>query len=249
MSILSNLRKIGFSEKEASLYVAGLEAGPATLQELVEISKLKRATIYDVIENLKKQGLVRTIRRGTRGKRKVYVMEDPEHLFSFIKQKENALQGIYEDLKHLQNTSRKKPEVHIYQGLEGMKEIYKDLLEKSEEHIEMLSSKMPDNRMKQYWEVEHAQNRVKKGLRIKLIAPDLPIYKKMQADDKYSLRETRLIPAHSIPITSEVYAYNNKVAFVTQEGDDSLGLVVKSEDAYKTINAILQYIWNLAQKE
>ena len=40
MKLEHYLQKIGLSEKEAELYLAGLQVGPAYLQELVVLQKL-----------------------------------------------------------------------------------------------------------------------------------------------------------------------------------------------------------------
>ena len=196
MNIEHYLQKIGLTEKEARLYTAALQTGPAPLQQLVQASQLKRATVYDVIESLKNQGLMKTI---AKGKRKVYVAEEPQNLFSLLKQKENVLTGIVGQLVALQNTAGEKPSVRIYQGTEGIQEIYNDLVSRRGNYIELLSKKMPDPKLLDYWTTEHVQKRIKKGNFVRVIAPNIPFYQELKDKDKYALRETRLIQEDKIP--------------------------------------------------
>ncbi len=241
MNLEQNLQKIGLSEKESALYLAGLQTGPATMQELVNNAKLKRATVYELVDSLKEKGLIKTI---LKGKRKIYIVEDPQNIFPLIKQKENALDNIMGQLLAIQSHAGKKPSVRIYQGLEGIKEIYEDILSKHANYIEVLSTKLPDEKIRDYWGEEYVERRVKKGNFVKIIAPDIPFYQDLQSKDKFALRQTKLIPAQNFPFKNEMFAYNGKVAFITQEGDSSLGLVVESADIYETVSIILNHFWN-----
>jgi len=52
------MKKIGFSENEADLYIALLKSGEATIAECIQSSNVKRATAYNVMDNLINCGLV-----------------------------------------------------------------------------------------------------------------------------------------------------------------------------------------------
>lgn len=241
MNLEQNLQKIGLSEKESALYLAGLQTGPATMQELVNGSHLKRATVYELIDGLKEKGLIKTI---LKGKRKIYIAEDPQNIFPLIRQKENILHNIMGQLLSIQSHAGKKPSVRIYKGIEGIKEIYEDILSKRADYIEVLSTKLPDEKIMGYWGGEYVDRRIKRGNHVRVIAPDIPFYQDLKSKDKFALRQTKLIPAQNFPFKNEMFAYNGKVAFITQEGDDSLGLVIESADIFETMNIMLNYFWS-----
>ena len=241
MNLEQNLQKIGLTDKEAVLYLAGLQTGPATMQQLVNSAQLKRATVYELVESLKDKGLIKTV---LKGKRKIYITEDPQNIFPLIKQKENVLHNIMGQLLSIQSHAGKKPSVRIYQGVEGIKEIYEDILSRHCDYIEVLSSKLPDEKIRDYWGREYVERRIKKANHVRVIAPDIPFYRDLQSKDKFALRQTKLIPAENFPFKNEVFAYNGKVAFITQEGDNSLGLVIESADIFETLGLILNYFWN-----
>ena len=77
MSLVNHLKSIGLEDKEARVYVAMLELGPATVLEIAGKAEVTRPTAYVVIEALKKMGLVNT---ETRGKKQYFVAESPDQI-------------------------------------------------------------------------------------------------------------------------------------------------------------------------
>jgi sugar-specific transcriptional regulator TrmB len=57
MQIVRELTKLGLSEKEAKVYIAGLELGKATILELSKKAEVKRGTCYEIVMNLSNLGL------------------------------------------------------------------------------------------------------------------------------------------------------------------------------------------------
>lgn len=57
-TIRNLMKKMGFSENESDLYVALLKSGEATIAECIQTSNVKRATAYNVMDNLINSGLV-----------------------------------------------------------------------------------------------------------------------------------------------------------------------------------------------
>jgi len=49
------LRNLGLNEKEAKIYLACLELGSATVQEVAQKSSIKRTNIYNLLGSLKKK--------------------------------------------------------------------------------------------------------------------------------------------------------------------------------------------------
>ena len=75
MKLINQLEKIGLNKKQAEVYLACLEIGFSTAQNIAQKTTIKRTTVYDILEHLIKQNLVtQTIK----GKKRFYVAEDPE---------------------------------------------------------------------------------------------------------------------------------------------------------------------------
>ena len=112
------LQNIGLDDKEAKFYLAGLQLGPASLQDLAKSASIKRTTGYEIVDGLVSKGLFSVSQKG---KRKVFVAQEPDNLLLFLKQRENILSQIMPDLEALKNTSAKRPAIRIYDGIEGIK--------------------------------------------------------------------------------------------------------------------------------
>lgn len=73
-SLVKELQEIGLSEKEAKVYLASLELGPATAQQIAAKALVNRPTTYIMIESLEKRGLMSSYKKG---KRKVFSASNP----------------------------------------------------------------------------------------------------------------------------------------------------------------------------
>ena len=93
--MLDSLKKIGLSENEAKVYLATLELGSSTAQQIAQKAELKRPTTYVQLETLMKRGLVTSFEKGpstSPGQGKTMLRaEDPEHLKPIF-EKENKEQ-------------------------------------------------------------------------------------------------------------------------------------------------------------
>ena len=53
------LKQYGLSEKEIQIYLACLKKGSATTNDLSSLTGIRRSTVYEVIESLKKKSLMK----------------------------------------------------------------------------------------------------------------------------------------------------------------------------------------------
>lgn len=123
------LQNIGLDDKEAKVYLAGLQTGPATIVELAKVSGIKRSTVYEVVEDLKEKSLVNVSQQG---KRRIFSVQEPENLLLFLEQKNNVLRQILPDLEAIKNISARKPAIRIFEGVSGLQQIYEDIIKKPE---------------------------------------------------------------------------------------------------------------------
>lgn len=81
------LRKLGLKEKEVSVYLAALELGFTSVQNIAQKAGLSRPTIYEIIKELIKKGLMREIKhKGTiRGERTYFAAESPDALLGLLR--------------------------------------------------------------------------------------------------------------------------------------------------------------------
>jgi len=89
------LKELGFSEKEADIYLSALRIGSASVSELAKQAKIKRAIAYVVLEKLREKGLVSLSEK--RGKQ-IFIAQDPEKLLQLLALEDDELKESEEKI-------------------------------------------------------------------------------------------------------------------------------------------------------
>lgn len=103
MELKNSLESIGFSEKEALVYLAVLRLGKATPAQIAKITKLNRPTVYSVSKTLISKGVV----SGDLADKSFHLVALPldslkasiEASKSELKKKENVIEDVIKELK------------------------------------------------------------------------------------------------------------------------------------------------------
>jgi len=118
MALAQELLTFGLSNKEADVYVAALQLGFSTVQELAQKASINRTTAYTQIKNLIARGLIKVVEKY--GKL-YYVAESPEYLRRIQEQQEQevarrktVLENILPELESIYNLAVEKPTVKYY---------------------------------------------------------------------------------------------------------------------------------------
>ena len=75
------LKKIGFSDKSAQIYMALLQLGPSSVRSLADHCALNRGTTYDSLKWMQEQGIVSFYHEDAK---QHFVAESPEKLLRLI---------------------------------------------------------------------------------------------------------------------------------------------------------------------
>ncbi len=115
---------LGLNEKEAAVYLSLLSVDSSSVLDLATKTKIKRPTVYIVLESLAKKGLVSET---TVGKKTHYQAEPPERLETYIERQKISLDEQYKRLKDVipqiksvQRQGGQKPLVQYFEGKEGV---------------------------------------------------------------------------------------------------------------------------------
>lgn len=121
METLEVLEKVGLNQKEASVYLALLELGTASVLSIAKKAGLKRPTTYLILDDLEGRGLVSQV---PQAKKALYTAESPERLAADITKKGELLKRFLPDLLAVHNLKKEKPQVQLFQGKEGILAVY-----------------------------------------------------------------------------------------------------------------------------
>lgn len=113
--------QIGLTKNETEVYLCLLQLEESLAGDISKETKISRTYIYDTIEKLMQKGLVSYVIRN--GKR-YYRAAPPNKIIDYLKDREAKINLILPELLALHKPLIKKPIVEVYDGPEGMKNIY-----------------------------------------------------------------------------------------------------------------------------
>src|SRR3989344_2006590 len=207
------LLNIGFSRKEALVYLAILELGQGTVSQIARIAGIHRTTGYDILDELVRKGIASV--SGKEPKQE-YAAESPDQLQELLagelrKNQENLelVKSLVPELKSVHNV-RGRPKVKFYEGTEGVKQVYEDTLTSRETirayaNVNEMHAALPDYFPRYY------QRRTNKGINIRAIIPSNKAGIDRAAKDKEEARESALVPDNKVYFVPEINIYDNKV--------------------------------------
>jgi sugar-specific transcriptional regulator TrmB len=235
------LEQFGLVGKKADVYLAALELGSATVIEIAKKAHIKRTTCYDILMDLETDGL---ISQTVKGKKRLFVGEDPQKIQRDLKNKERLFSEILPQLQSIHNVRGSKPKIRFYEGKEGLKEVYEDTLKHGGEILGFASYDVI-NVLGKVWADEYLRKRVKLGIHARGMIPATePMMRDFISKDQEQRRSTKVIDAKKYPFTIEINMYgHNRVALMSAK--EEIGLIIEGTEIHNTMKLIFQLIWDL----
>jgi sugar-specific transcriptional regulator TrmB len=123
-SIELELRKLGLTEKEARVYLAGLELGPGSVQKIAENVGIPRPTAYQIIKKLEEKGLFIETKQA---KKRYFTAQSPGKILGLLRVQKKELEEKEREfiriISALELKYSLKGEVKIFKGEEGIRAI------------------------------------------------------------------------------------------------------------------------------
>lgn len=234
------LQDIGLNDKEAKLYLTLLTVEHASVLDLAKKTKIKRPTVYVVLETLAKKGLVSET---TIGKKTHYYAEPPERLETFVEKRKIALeesQKILKDvipqIKSIQKESGEKPVVKYFEGRDGIISAIEDFFRDSDiedgvTHLlypkDLLEDTFTDAERKKYREM-----RIGKNIKSKVLYTS---EKSERPSDETG--ERIKIDSNKYPVTCDISIYKDRVR-INILGKKLSGIFIRSQDLADTLRSL-----------
>lgn len=244
--LLIVIRSAGLDEKEAQLYLSGLQLGSAPASEYAKSTGLNRITAYNTLEGMVQKGHFAVVRKV---RSKWYAPVAPEYLALEARKNVDALDRAIPELRSLRGAKYRKPNVRFFEGWEGVKHVYEDTLTAKTELLNFANSAV----VRRFWpnyDEEYVAARVKRGIRLRGIAPDDEMGRRVHGEDKERLREIRLVPAKDFDFTNEINVYDHKVAICSfGSPKDMFAVIIESKEVAETQRQIFEMAWRYAGRK
>lgn len=244
------LTDIGMSEDQATIYLFLLENGTCSAGNISKKANIGRAQTYKVLGQLASLELVES--RNDIGKIELFSALHPSSIKSRVEKQMDLLENAYSNLKRdygvlstKYNVLKSRPSVQFYEGLEGLKVIYGDILDVNKD-IAIISSPINEDRddvldfIREQINLQVAQN-----IHTKAITP-IGTQKRFATplghDAKYLITKKE-IPADVLNIPAQIILYGDKVA-ITNFKDSLISILIESKYINETFKHIFNYMWN-----
>jgi len=247
--ISENLKKallqLNLTEKEVATYVVLLEQGALPIQDIARNTGINRVTTYAAIDDLKAKGLISESRKG---KRKLFVAENPENLENILREKrdglkreENVLQNIVlPSLRAININQENKPQIKFFDGLEGIYKVYDDYILNNPDVIGCGSY---DSVMKvSSWKVE--EEYIKKMRRVKIlfrgILEDTETNRKFDEISR-GVMHNKFLPVGE-KVSADILVFGSMVALISYEKKSAT--LIEDESIAESIRMYLNFMWD-----
>ena len=244
MILEKELLSLGLSAEEAKVYLSVLELGGSFVSSIARRAKVNRSTCYHTLNNLVQKGLVSSYQKG---KVLHFSAQDPRRFTQMAEERVQKTQDLIPQLLSLANTLTSKPKVRFYENLEGVKSIFEDILQSKEEILGYTNLKSVTELFPEYFK-QFCHKKVKQGLKTRYIAPAME--GGVEIIDQFypknydpHLLEMLMVNANEFSFSNEIAIYSNRVAIISLQYDELMGLIVESPSFAKSMKSFFDLAW------
>ncbi|MBU4452898.1 hypothetical protein KKH24_01450 [Patescibacteria group bacterium] len=242
MELINSLEKAGLTEKQAKVYLACLELGGAKISDIAKKAKIKRTTCYHLVNELLEMGLLSQTKQKKAG---FFLTEEPKILEQNAKIKLQTIQEILPQLNAVYNVLPQKPKIRLYEGVEGIKTVWEEILKVAKEGDTILActgEKPALEYLPKKFLQDYVQRRLAKKVRIRFITPSEHFAKEYQPSSAKELREIKMVSAKGWDFTADMQICNNKITIVSPK-ENFICLVIDSKEISQMFKMAFELMW------
>jgi len=157
--MLKELQDLGLSTKESEIYYELSKEKESTANRLSKLTNTNRTVTYNILQNLIKKGLISFF---IRNNKRIYNISSYDNLLTKIKEKEFLAKQVISNLKKIKTSKNEENKIEIFEGIEGLKTIHKEMLKTKELRI-LNATGLIEEKLKysKGWFKELARNKIK----------------------------------------------------------------------------------------
>jgi len=241
MSLDLKLKEVGFTPNEVKIYLHILEKGTATPPKLSRAFSMPRSNIHYVLKNLVEKDV---LRRQMKGKRFVYVPNDPTVTLQLAERKRKAMEELVPDLQALFKKNTNKPVIKFYEGIGEIANIFEDILVMKEKKliafasIKKLFSLMP----------KEFPDRIQKTIKQKeiffqeILTPDSKDDAEKAKQNMFPYHEYKVLPEKNSDFPTDILVWDDSIALITLS-EPVFGVVLVSKPLADTYRINFEIMW------
>ncbi len=239
-----DFQTLGLTPVEGKIYLALLELGGGYVSGIAKKARTPRVNCYHTLEKLTEKGLVSFV---TRDNIRYYSAEPPSKIITSLEERVRYAKGVLPELMSLTNTLTFKPKIKYFEGEEGIKNIMEDSLTAK-------SDLLGYSNLKDGGELfgdmirEYSKEKMKRRIKSRIICPSSPeafayTEKYYPKDFPLELIEILFVNPKEFWFEHEVNIYDDKVAVISLNKDEQIGMIFESAVYARSQTAIFNLAW------
>lgn len=238
---LELIRHTGLSEKAARIYLATLELGESSVQDMAEKSGVKRTSMYYVLNELLDAGAIFQVQRD---KKTRYIAETIQTLLERARERLSTDEVDIEGSLAPRQERFRKPKIYFLYGPYGFKKIWDMIFASGEKEFRIITNgKGFLDFAKERYIIEHIiKTKRQRGIKSRHIIVDSPYARTIVAKDPMENRQSKFLPkSHSLPFTEVIT--ENFTAFISPRFDNTL-FIVENRSFAETRKQLFEELWS-----
>eukprot|EP00439_Symbiodinium_sp_Y106_P088765 s1_g1301.t1 len=233
------LARVGMTGKRARFYLAALQLGPASVQQIAGHCGITRTTAYSLVEKLSEERVVTLIQKGGRTQ---VVAEDPEVLLRNLDDRRSALSELLPELRSIYAGGQGGPRFRLYEGVHGIQTVLNSVLMAHTGTICGMLSMRELLRFPGRDELARfVRKRVEANKTLRVIRAASEDVDDIWGTSDAELREVRFTPTSS-PLLMTTFIYDDQVAIISSE-QENYGLIIESAGYANVQMTLFESLW------
>ncbi len=237
---------LGLKENDADVYLSCLQKPMGLyVHEIASVTDIKRSSIDLILSRLRKQGY---ITRHKQGARWIYCAEPLEKLSHKIEEKVKDFKTFIPSFLELLDNSN-TPNVRFYEGEKGISSIFDDVLmtcgrlDSTNNELLIISSGRDLIKLLPDHQNRFIQKRIRKGIPVKILAPENNITQRLYSTSKRHIRQTKFFSEAYYPFQIEIDIYGDKVAMISFSDPGIMGTVIENKAIANSLRSLFRMLW------
>ncbi len=201
--LLRTLTNLGLSENESLVYLGALSVGRAKVADIAKAAGINRTTAYQVIESLKKKGLINL---EVQGFKQYFVAEHPDRLQNIIESRKQDLQKNLPAFLSMYNLKGSDSTIKYYEGEEAMKMVYENVLEhlkRNDDYMAISDTDKFQNIDRPYFD-NFLKKRTKLHVQTRLLLQDSKLARERKKFDQNFNEKIKILPTNTDLVTNMI---------------------------------------------
>lgn len=241
MSLENRLKELGFTPNETRVYLHVLEMGSATPPQLSRAMGMPRSNIHYILQSLIEKEVVK---RQAKGKRFVYIPNDPSAALQLADRRRKVMEEIVPDLEALYKKSTNKPVIKFYEGIGEIEHIFDEILRMKGEKMVAFASLaklfplMPKNFSSR---MQHELKRREIFFQ-EILSHESRDLAEISKKSMFPFHEYKILPEKYSDFPTDILVWDDSVALITLS-EPVFGVILTSKPLADTYRIQFEIMW------